>query len=173
MACFWHFWLSMQNHRLLHFFPPASVSSQPAASASASSMPGEVTDRRIGTGGSSRGLSPAARPLLLVDADRCAFRSSGPACTALSSIKQVVRLSHNFIVHFSPTEGHGAMQKITENQQVSSGNDGQRHVGEDQLRLFSLRMLQINITLLACWKPLVPAGSRYAAWRNIQGARNQ
>lgn len=113
----------MQNHRLLHFLPPASVSSQSAASAWARSMPGEVRDSRIWTGGSSRGLSPAARPLLLVDADRCAFRSSGPACTALSSIKQVVRLSHNFIVHFSPTEGHGAMEK---NHRKSTGIIWQR-----------------------------------------------
>lgn len=90
-------------------------------------MPGEVTDRRIWTGGSSRGLS-AARPCRLVDVDCSGPRSRGLACTALSSIKQVVRLSHNFIVHFSPTEGHGA----TQNQQVSSGKRDQEHTEDVQ-----------------------------------------
>lgn len=67
----------------------------------------EPSDTLIWTGRKSRRRS-VARALLDVD---CRFRSRGLACTALSRIKQVVRLSHNFIVHFSPTEEHDVMRK--------------------------------------------------------------
>lgn len=40
----------------------------------------------------------------------------------------MVRLSHNFIVHFSPAAGHGAGR----NQQVSPGKRDKRHL-EDGL----------------------------------------
>lgn len=110
------------HHRLLHVSPPASVSSQSAVSSLARLMPWEVRDRRIWIGGSSRGLS-AARTLLLVVVVCWRLRNSGLAYTALSSIKQVVTLSHNFIVHISPTEGHGAM----ENQLVSSDKRNKEH----------------------------------------------
>ena len=105
---------------LLLFSPSASVLSQSAVPASARLIPGEARDRRPWIGGSSRGLS-AARPL---EEDCGRLRSSRLACTALSSIKQVVRLSHNFIVQLSLTGGHGARK----NQQVSSGKCDEQHV---------------------------------------------
>lgn len=92
----------------LHVSPPASARPHSPVSASAGLMLGEVPDRRPWTGGVSSGLS-AARPLLCAVCRR--LRSKELACTALSRIKQVVRLSHNFIVHFGPTAGHGATQR--------------------------------------------------------------
>lgn len=68
---------------------------------------------------SSRGLSAS---LLLLIAGCC---RETLARTALSRIKQVVRLSHNFIVHCSPTAEHGASR----NQQVSPGKRGEQHRG--------------------------------------------
>lgn len=75
--------------------------------------------RRVCDCGSSGGLSAS---LLLLIA-RCCRETL--ARTALSRIKQVVRLSHNFIVHFSPTAEHGASR----NQQVSPGKRGEQHRG--------------------------------------------
>lgn len=160
--------------RLLHVSPPASVPSQSSVSAWARPMPGEVTDRRIWTGGSSRGLS-AARPLLSADWGCCRLRSSEPACTALSSIKQVVRLSHNFIVHFSPAAGHGAGR----NQQVSPGKRDKRHL-EDGLTVAEEKVWRAHqLEFLAaqkCWGSMCVNACKLhtftympAAMRNIQG----
>lgn len=158
------------RHRLLHVSPPASVSSQSAVSAVARLMPWEETERRIWTGGSSRGLS-AARTPLLVEVLCWRLRSSGLAYTALSSIKQVVTLSHNFIVHISRTEGHGAMQ----NQLVSSDKRNKEHIKGVyswkwkmwSARVLATEMVKINVLLCAQSKLnatiLMPAGKRYAA----------
>lgn len=109
--------LGTPYNTLLRFPPPVIVSSRSV----------EVTDSRICTGGISRGPS-AARSLPFVDVDGCRLRGRELACTALSRIKQVVRLSHNFIVHFSPTVGHGAMQ----NEQESHGKRyKQQHADQD------------------------------------------
>ena len=162
------------KHRLLHVSPPASVPSQSSVSAWARPMPGEVTDRRIWTGGSSRGLS-AARPLLSADWGCCRLRSSEPACTAPSSIKQVVRLSHNFIVHFSPAAGHGAGR----NQQVSPGKRDKRHL-EDGLTVAEEKVWRAHqLEFLAaqkCWGSMCVNACKLhtftympAAMRNIQG----
>lgn len=70
-------------------------------------------------GGSSSGLSPS---LLLLFAE--CWRQT-LARTALSRMTQVIRLSHNFIVYFSPTAEHGASR----NQQVSPGKRGEQHRG--------------------------------------------
>lgn len=80
-------------------------------SASGGAMPGEEeADTRPSTGGCSIGLTAARPPLLAA----CGWlRSEETTCMALSKIQQVVRLSHNFIVHFSPTAGHGARQRPT------------------------------------------------------------
>lgn len=116
----------LQQVELLLAAPPASVSGGP--------VPGEAEAcTRPWTGGCSRGLASAARPLLLAACRR--LRSEEVACTALSRIKQVVRLSHNFIVHFSPTAGHGAMRRRTRPawQTLQSGGGGQRRELAEEL----------------------------------------
>lgn len=118
----------LQQVELLLAAPPASVSGRP--------MPGEAEAcTRPWTGGCSRGLASAARPLLLAACRR--LRSDEVACTALSRIKQVVRLSHNFIVHFSPTAGHGAMRRRTrpawQTLQSGGGVGGQRRELAEEL----------------------------------------
>lgn len=87
--------------------------------------------RRVCDCGSSGGLSAS---LLLLIAGCC---RETLARTALSRIKQVVRLSHNFIVHFSPTAEHGASR----NQQVSPGKRGEQHRGRamPDLQLLTMR----------------------------------
>lgn len=95
----------------LPFPPPGSFSPPP--------RPIPEWARRVCAGGSSSGLSASLR-LLFAQCWR-----ERPARTALSRIKQVVRLSHNFIVHLSPTEEHGASR----NQQVSPGQRGDQHRG--------------------------------------------
>lgn len=87
--------------------------------------------RRVCDCGSSGGLSAS---LLLLIAGCC---RETLARTALSRIKQVVRLSHNFIVHFSPTAEHGASR----NQQVSPGKRGEQHRGRatPDLQLLTIR----------------------------------
>lgn len=95
----------------LPFPPPDSFSPQP--------WPIPERARRICACGSSSGLSTS---LLLLFTECC---RESLARTALSRIKQVVRLSHNFIVYLRPTAEHGASR----NQQVSPGKRGERHRG--------------------------------------------
>lgn len=76
-------------------------------------------NRRVWACGSSSWLSAS----LLVLISGCCRETL--ARTALSRIKQVVRLSHNFMVHLSPAAEHGASR----NQQVSPGRRGEQHRG--------------------------------------------
>lgn len=119
---------------------PLPVSSSPQ---SARLIPERT--RPVSAGGSSSGLSAS---LLLLFADGC---RETPARTALSRIKQVVRLSHNFIVHLSPTAEHGA----TRNQQVSPGKRGEQHRG---CRRATLRARLLTIRTEAAHNRNLPSG---------------
>lgn len=96
----------------LPFPPPGSFSPR--------SWPILERARRICASGSSCGLSAS---LLRLFAE--CWQATLAGNTALSRIKQVVRLSHNFIVHLRPTAEHGASR----NQQVSPGKRGEQHRG--------------------------------------------